>query len=176
MSIRSKITSGLNGFSTVLSPGSDSDREALTESAEPVNGQLPSTRNRKNNGWFSSVSGEETLFGMSRMQRITAFFMSITAAFLCFGTAVILLPTIVIQARKFAALNTLGSVMLILRFVLSFLLLGYIFLCLHLKLRHNLSLFNTSFFEVNILIKAALYRGEVEENAVENYMLSATKN
>ncbi|VDN31221.1 unnamed protein product [Gongylonema pulchrum] len=85
-SIRSKITSGLNGFSTVLSPGSDSDREALTESAEPVNGQLPSTRNRKNNGWFSSVSGEETLFGMSRMQRITAFFMSITAAFLCFGT------------------------------------------------------------------------------------------
>lgn len=61
--IRSKITSGLNGFSISLSPTVDSDREALTESAGQTNGQLPASRNRRNNGWFSSVSSEDTFFG-----------------------------------------------------------------------------------------------------------------
>ncbi|KAL3995568.1 Got1/Sft2-like family protein [Acanthocheilonema viteae] len=115
-SIRSKLTSGLNGFSMMHSAGDDSDREILTESTGETNGQLPQSRNRRNGGWFGSFSSEEPVFGMSKMQRIVAFFLSIGAAFVCFGIAVVLLPAIVIQARKFAALNTLGSIMLILSF------------------------------------------------------------
>uniref|UniRef100_A0A0R3RWH4 Vesicle transport protein n=1 Tax=Elaeophora elaphi TaxID=1147741 RepID=A0A0R3RWH4_9BILA len=114
--IRSKLTTGLNGFSLMHSSGDDSDREILTESTGETNGQLPQSRNRRNGGWFSAISNEESVFGMSKIQRIVAFFMSIGAAFVCFGIAVVLLPTIVIQARKFAALNTLGSIMLILSF------------------------------------------------------------
>uniref|UniRef100_A0A915Q7K7 Vesicle transport protein n=1 Tax=Setaria digitata TaxID=48799 RepID=A0A915Q7K7_9BILA len=103
--IRSKFTSGLNGFSLLRSSSADSDLEALTESSTgQANGQLPQVRNRKSGGW------------MSRIQRIVAFFMSLGAAFFCFGIAIFLLPAVVIQARKFAALNTLGSVMLILSF------------------------------------------------------------
>uniref|UniRef100_A0A1I7W2X3 Vesicle transport protein n=1 Tax=Loa loa TaxID=7209 RepID=A0A1I7W2X3_LOALO len=113
--IRSKLTSGLNGFSLIRLSGDDSDQEVLTESAG-TSGQLPQTRNRRNGGWFNSISNDGSVFGMSKIQRIVAFFMSIGAAFVCFGIAVILLPTIVIQARKFAALNTLGSIMLILSF------------------------------------------------------------
>ncbi|KAM3718351.1 Protein transport protein [Dirofilaria immitis] len=113
--IRSKFASGLNGFALIRQTD-DSDREILTESNGQINGQLPQSRNRKNSGWFSSITNDESIFGMSKMQRIVAFFMSIGAAFVCFGIAVILLPTVVIQARKFAALNTLGSIMLILSF------------------------------------------------------------
>uniref|UniRef100_A0A8R1TIJ2 Vesicle transport protein n=1 Tax=Onchocerca volvulus TaxID=6282 RepID=A0A8R1TIJ2_ONCVO len=113
--IRFKLPSSLNGF-TLTRSSDDFDREILTESAGQTNGQLPQSRNRKNNGWFSSITNDESVFGMSKMQRIVAFFMSIGAAFICFGIAVVLLPTVVIQARKFAAVNTLGSVMLILSF------------------------------------------------------------
>ncbi|VDK88669.1 unnamed protein product [Litomosoides sigmodontis] len=109
--IRSKLTWSLNGFSLA-----DSDQEILIESTGETNGQLPQSRNRRNSGWFGSISSDESVFGMSKMQRIVAFFMSIGAAFICFGIAVVLLPAIVIQARKFAALNSLGSIMLILSF------------------------------------------------------------
>ncbi|CAG9535993.1 unnamed protein product [Cercopithifilaria johnstoni] len=114
--IRSKLTSGLNGFSLMNSSCDDSDREILTESTGETNGQLPQSRNRRSGGWFGSVPNEESVFGMSKMQRIVAFFMSIGAAFVCFGIAVILLPAVIVQARKFAVLNTFGSVMLILSF------------------------------------------------------------
>ncbi|VDM22080.1 unnamed protein product [Wuchereria bancrofti] len=119
--LRSKFTSSLDAFSLLRSTDDNddnSDKQILTESAGKTSGQLPQFRNRKNGGaWFSSISNDESIFGMSRMQRIVAFFVSIGAAFICFGIAVILLPTVVVQARKFAALNTLGSIMLILRFV-----------------------------------------------------------
>ncbi|VDN85661.1 unnamed protein product [Brugia pahangi] len=119
--LRSKFTSSLDGFSLLRSTDDNdddnSDKQILTESAGKTPGQLPQFRNRKNGGaWFSSISNDESIFGMSRMQRIVAFFVSIGAAFICFGIAVILLPTLVMQARKFAALNTLGSIMLILSF------------------------------------------------------------
>uniref|UniRef100_A0A914RYU9 Vesicle transport protein n=1 Tax=Parascaris equorum TaxID=6256 RepID=A0A914RYU9_PAREQ len=63
------------------------------------------------------MTGDEGACGLSRAQRIVAFFMALLGAFFCFGMAVMMLPLIVIQARKFAALNTLGSVMLILRYL-----------------------------------------------------------
>ncbi|MCP9263789.1 Protein transport protein SFT2 [Dirofilaria immitis] len=100
--IRSKFASGLNGFALIRQTD-DSDREILTESNGQINGQLPQSRNRK------IVDGSDV-----KNAEDCRIFMSIGAAFVCFGIAVILLPTVVIQARKFAALNTLGSIMLIL--------------------------------------------------------------
>lgn len=61
--IRSKLTSGLNGFSLIHSSGDDSDREILTGSIDETNGQLSQSRNRRNGGWFSSISNEESVFG-----------------------------------------------------------------------------------------------------------------
>lgn len=61
--IRSKLTSGLNGFSLTHSSGDDPDREILTESTGETNGQLPQSRNRRNGGWFGSISNEESVFG-----------------------------------------------------------------------------------------------------------------
>uniref|UniRef100_A0A0M3I2N6 Vesicle transport protein n=1 Tax=Ascaris lumbricoides TaxID=6252 RepID=A0A0M3I2N6_ASCLU len=118
--LRSKLSSSISGSISGLpllsrSTTVDLDSESLTDSAS-TSGQLPSSRNRRNGGWFSSVTGDEGACGLSRVQRIVAFFMALFGAFFCFGMAVVMLPLIVIQARKFAALNTLGSVMLILSF------------------------------------------------------------
>uniref|UniRef100_F1L114 Vesicle transport protein n=1 Tax=Ascaris suum TaxID=6253 RepID=F1L114_ASCSU len=115
--LRSKLSSSISGSISGLpllsrSTTVDLDSESLTDSAS-TSGQLPSSRNRRNGGWFSSVTGDEGACGLSRVQRIVAFFMALFGAFFCFGMAVVMLPLIVIQARKFAALNTLGSVMLI---------------------------------------------------------------
>ncbi|VDD86170.1 unnamed protein product [Enterobius vermicularis] len=91
------------------------ETESLTETAS-TSGQLPSAKNRKNSGWLSSINSDEGNCGLSRTQRILAFFMFLIAALFSFGTAVVMLPLVVVQARKFAALNTLGSVMLMLSF------------------------------------------------------------
>ncbi|KAK6049058.1 hypothetical protein COOONC_13437, partial [Cooperia oncophora] len=56
-----------------LSRSETADSESLT--GEGGDGQLPNTKNRKNGGWFSS--GDESFFGMSRTQRIFAFFLSL---------------------------------------------------------------------------------------------------
>lgn len=63
--IRSKLTSGLNGFSLIHSSGDDSDREILTGSIDEISGQLSQSRNRRNGGWFNSISNEESVFGFS---------------------------------------------------------------------------------------------------------------
>lgn len=124
--LRSKLSSSINGLPLLSRSATiDADAESLTSPAGS-SGQLPSSRNRKNGGWFSSVLGDEGAFGLSKMQRIVAFFMSLFGAFLCFGMAVMLLPVIVLQARRFAALNTLGSVMLLLSFSFLWGPMGYI--------------------------------------------------
>ncbi|KAK6736293.1 hypothetical protein RB195_019145 [Necator americanus] len=109
--LRSKLSSSLSGV-PLLSRSDTSDLRPLTDEVI-VDGQLPSAQNRKNGGWFSS--GDDNFFGMSRTQRIFAFFLSLLGAFFCFSTAAVLIPVIIVSTRKFAALNTLGSVLLLLR-------------------------------------------------------------
>lgn len=41
---------------------------------------------RKYSGWFSSATQDESMFGMTRTQRIIAFFMCIIGAIFCFST------------------------------------------------------------------------------------------
>ncbi|VDO55538.1 unnamed protein product [Haemonchus placei] len=80
--LRSKLSSSLSGL-PLLSRSETADSESLT--GEHVgDGQLPNTKNRKNGGWFSS--GDEGFFGMSRTQRIFAFFLSLLGSIFCFST------------------------------------------------------------------------------------------
>ncbi|VDN26751.1 unnamed protein product, partial [Cylicostephanus goldi] len=67
----------------LLSRSETADSQPLTDDAS-VDGQLPNAKNRKNGGWFSS--GDESFFGMSRTQRIFAFFLSLLGALFCFST------------------------------------------------------------------------------------------
>ncbi|CAJ0915015.1 unnamed protein product, partial [Mesorhabditis belari] len=114
-----------NKFSTSISigrlfnSGDASDAQSLVDDGTGV-GQLSQGKNRKNGGgmfsWFSSA--DEGMCGLSRMQRMVAFIFSLLGAGICFITAAVLIPVIVLPSntRKFAALNSLGSVMLILSF------------------------------------------------------------
>ncbi|KAK5973617.1 Vesicle transport protein [Trichostrongylus colubriformis] len=110
--LRSKLTSSLSAL-PLLSRSETADSESLTGELG-ADGQLPNTKNRKNGGWFSS--GDESFFGMSRTQRVFAFFLSLMGSIFCFSTAAFLIPMIIVSTRKFAALNTLGSVLLLLSF------------------------------------------------------------
>uniref|UniRef100_A0A1I7WBU0 Vesicle transport protein n=1 Tax=Heterorhabditis bacteriophora TaxID=37862 RepID=A0A1I7WBU0_HETBA len=109
---RSKLSTSISGL-PLLSRSDATDSQSLTREISE-DGQLPQGKNRKNGiGWFSS--GDENFFGMSRTQRIFAFFLCLVGAAFCFSTAAFLIPIIILYTRKFAALNTLGSVLLLLR-------------------------------------------------------------
>ncbi|VDL63230.1 unnamed protein product [Nippostrongylus brasiliensis] len=80
--LRNKLTSSLSGL-PLLSRSETDDSQSLTGELGG-DGQLPNAKNRKNGGWFSS--GDESFFGMSRTQRIFAFFLSLLGAIFCFST------------------------------------------------------------------------------------------
>ncbi|GMR36965.1 hypothetical protein PMAYCL1PPCAC_07160, partial [Pristionchus mayeri] len=113
-SFGAKISSSFSSFSLNSRSG---DTEVLIE-GEGTRGVLPNAKNRKGTSsggsWFSSDS---SVFGLSRTQRLFGFFLFLVGAAFCFATSAFLLPVLLIQTRKFAALNTLGSAMLLASFV-----------------------------------------------------------
>ncbi|CAJ0585846.1 unnamed protein product, partial [Mesorhabditis spiculigera] len=115
--LRNKLPNSVSigGFS-LFSRAETSDTQVLIE-GDDADAQLPQGKNRKNGaGWFGMASADEGMCGLSRTQRLFAFFLSLIGAVFCFTMAAFLIPVIIISTRKFAALNTLGSVMLILSF------------------------------------------------------------
>ncbi|CAP23447.2 Protein CBG03219 [Caenorhabditis briggsae] len=117
-SLRNKLPTSIGGFS-LLSRSETADSQQLLVGDDSGDGQLPTSRNRKNSGWFTSSTQDESMFGMTRTQRVIAFFMCIIGAIFCFSTAAVLIPVILVSTRKFAALNTLGSVLMLLRLILN---------------------------------------------------------
>ncbi|KAL3108380.1 hypothetical protein niasHT_015302 [Heterodera trifolii] len=118
----SKVSNSFTDFFKPRNSNGIDDVQRLTEDADAAqNGQLPSNKNRKYS-WMSfssvsaSVSPDSNPCGLTRFQRIAAFFLCIFAAGFCFTTAMMLIPVLVLQTRKFAALNTLGSVFFIVSF------------------------------------------------------------
>uniref|UniRef100_A0A1I7UYU8 Vesicle transport protein n=1 Tax=Caenorhabditis tropicalis TaxID=1561998 RepID=A0A1I7UYU8_9PELO len=97
-SIRNKLPTSIGGFS-LLSRSETTDSQQLLVGDDSGDGQLPTSRNRKNSGWFTSSTQDESMFGMTRTQR-----------------AAVLIPVILVSTRKFAALNTLGSVLMLMSF------------------------------------------------------------
>uniref|UniRef100_A0A1I7Z685 Vesicle transport protein n=1 Tax=Steinernema glaseri TaxID=37863 RepID=A0A1I7Z685_9BILA len=114
--IKSKLS---NPLSMLSRSETADDTQLLTEdSSSGDGGQLPFSRNRKSTsgGWLGPFSSDVNMCGLSRMQRIIAFFMFAFGAGFCFMTSMMLLPVLVLQTRKFAALNTLGSTLLLISF------------------------------------------------------------
>lgn len=125
------ITSKMStSFEALLKPGSssvtgtDADTQLLIEN-ESNNAQFSSSRNRRGGAWsnlsFTSfplfISSEQSsCFGISKFQRFIGFFICIAAAAFCFSAALMLLPVFVVRTRRFAALNTLGSLFFIVSF------------------------------------------------------------
>ncbi|CAI5442558.1 unnamed protein product [Caenorhabditis angaria] len=116
-SFRNKLSNSISGIPLVSRSETSDSTQLLVGGGDGEESQLPTGKNRRNGGWFSSSSTqEESFFGLTRTQRIIAFFMCIIGSIFCFSTAAILIPVILVSTRKFAALNTLGSVMLLLSF------------------------------------------------------------
>ncbi|GMT15111.1 hypothetical protein PFISCL1PPCAC_6408, partial [Pristionchus fissidentatus] len=112
---RNKLSSSFSSFSLNSRSG---DTEVLIE-GEGSRGVLPNAKNRKggsssSGSWFSSDS---SVFGLSRTQRLFGFFLFLLGSAFCFATSAFLLPVLLLQTRKFAALNSLGSAMLLASFV-----------------------------------------------------------
>jgi len=122
--IGSNVSNAFKGY--LRTDANADDTEALTDTPS-TSGTLPANRNRRSNGtWFGFAGSDENFCGLSRLQRIVAFFMCIAGAAFCFGTAILVLPVLVLKARKFAALNTLGSTFFILSFAFLWGPLAYI--------------------------------------------------
>uniref|UniRef100_A0A914VDI3 Vesicle transport protein n=1 Tax=Plectus sambesii TaxID=2011161 RepID=A0A914VDI3_9BILA len=116
---RSKLSSSLSSFELPLIGRSKND-VAVDFETSSTNGQLPASQNRKNaqSGWMGGLLTSDDAFGLTRTQRVLGFFMCLLSGVFCFGLATLFLPVVVLQARKFAALNTLGSCFLIFSFAL----------------------------------------------------------
>lgn len=72
---------------------------------------------RKTGGWFT-FGEDANVCGLSRMQRIITFFLFLAMAAFCFVSAMMLIPILILSTRKFAMLNTLGSLFFLVRFVI----------------------------------------------------------
>ncbi len=89
-------------FSAASSGGSAQDQELLLEEGG-VAGQ--------GNGWFGSdaAAQNDCLPSLSKKQRIIGFMTSLAMGVLCFCLASMYVPVLILYARKFALLFSLGS-------------------------------------------------------------------
>jgi len=84
---------------------------------EKSDGATTSNGAATKSGWFS-VGKSESVFGLSRFQRIIGFFLCLIAGISCFTLASFYIPVLLFKARKFGALYTLGSCFFLFSFAL----------------------------------------------------------
>ncbi|XP_052819636.1 uncharacterized protein LOC128245492 [Mya arenaria] len=68
------------------------------------------------NGWFSQAQKDPFFPGLSKKQRILGFVICLLLGTFCFSLACLYIPMLVLKARKFAMLYTLGSLFIICSF------------------------------------------------------------
>lgn len=80
--------------------------------------RVPTDENTPSNGWFSSTSKVENdcCPTLSRVQRITAFCICVTLGLIFFSLSALYMPVLLLKARKFSLLFTLGSLFMIFSF------------------------------------------------------------
>ncbi|CAL4102281.1 unnamed protein product, partial [Meganyctiphanes norvegica] len=76
--------------------------------------QLPSMSS--SSSWFSTAQSDPCLPSLSRRQRIMGFLGCVVMGIICFSLAAMYAPLLLLKARKFALLFTLGSVFSLLSF------------------------------------------------------------
>lgn len=70
------------------------------------------------NGWFSDAQKDPLLPSLSKKQRVIGFIGCLLMGTFCFSLASLYIPLLLLKARKFALLYTLGSIFIIFSFSL----------------------------------------------------------
>ncbi|XP_067830108.1 vesicle transport protein SFT2C [Heptranchias perlo] len=82
-------------------------------SSGPGSNPAPSQSSGPSSGGFWSAEPDPCLSVLSRRQRLTAFGLCLAMGLLCFGLSAVYAPFMLLKARKFALLFTLGSLFLL---------------------------------------------------------------
>lgn len=91
-----------------LFPGSESLKKLLSSSSTELSPDTPISKS-----WFTEAENDSCFPTLSKKQRITGFVGFILAGFFCLFLAGMYAPVLVLKARKFALLYTLGSLFII---------------------------------------------------------------
>ncbi|CAG2221515.1 unnamed protein product [Mytilus edulis] len=78
----------------------------------------PNDTNDVANGWFSQAQKDPYLPSLTKKQRILGFILCLLMGTFCFSLASLYIPLLILKARKFAVLYTLGSLFIISSFSL----------------------------------------------------------
>ncbi|ESO09037.1 hypothetical protein HELRODRAFT_74437 [Helobdella robusta] len=68
------------------------------------------------NGWFNEAQKDPCFPSMSKKQRVIGFFLCLLMGTLCISLASLYIPFLILKARKFAMLYSLGSLFIIFSF------------------------------------------------------------
>ncbi|KAK4874118.1 hypothetical protein RN001_013478 [Aquatica leii] len=128
--------------------------------------QIPSIKKPGLPNWLKSESQpeEETWFqetkkqccpSLSKFQRITGFCICIFMGILCFSLSLMYIPVLILKARKFALLFTLGSLFFVLSFTflwgpVAYLKHSFSKERLWLTITYGLTLFLTLYFALHL--------------------------
>ncbi|XP_075211029.1 uncharacterized protein LOC142318331 [Lycorma delicatula] len=99
---------------------SRNDTKPLLKSALPTSMSVPKLGNwfkksdssqnlEQNEWWYSGTQKSDCCPSMTRMQRITGFCLCICMGGFCFTLSAMYIPVLLLKARKFALLFTMGS-------------------------------------------------------------------
>lgn len=91
-------------WSAFTGKDSQEDQEKLLDSADEAD------------GWFAQAKSDPCLPSLSKKQRIIGFMLCLSMGLFCFFMCSLYVPVLVLKARKFALLYTLGSVFFLMSF------------------------------------------------------------
>lgn len=105
----SNFTQGIGGklgdkWSSFTGKGSNSDSTAPAETAEDPD------------GWFTKAKSDPCLPSLSKKQRILGFMLCLVLGLFCFFLCSLYIPVLILKARKFALLYTMGSLFFLMSF------------------------------------------------------------
>lgn len=80
--------------------------------------RVPTDETTGSNGWFNTSANETSKCfpALSRMQRLIMFCICVALGLFFFGSSAFLIPFLIVKARKFSLLFTLGSLFMIFSF------------------------------------------------------------
>ncbi|XP_072036248.1 uncharacterized protein [Amphiura filiformis] len=109
-------TSGASNADTSTSSSHSSLTSWFSKKEDKTEGET--LENDPSNAWFNEAQKDPLCPSLSKRQRILGFMMCLLAGAICFAMALSIAPFIVVRARKFALLYSLGSLFTISSFSL----------------------------------------------------------
>lgn len=115
----SDTTSLLGGLNSWTSKGLSSIKGSLNKVQETLPTSVKGLTDGENS-WFTQAEEDPYCPSLSKKQRIMGFMGCMGMGILCFSMAAAYLPVLIVAARKFALLYTLGSIFFISSFSLLY--------------------------------------------------------